>query len=99
MSLSREALIRLRPGRPRRSSRRMAGDRSPRETIEEVCSVARKQRMARGATEKNYRDANFGSTIGKLYIERSISQNHLWTAHAYRTVVFSNARLYDSPAP
>ena len=99
MSLSREALIRLRPGRPRRSSRRMAGDRSPRETIEEVCSVARKQRMARGATEKNYRDANHGSTVGKLYIERSISQNHLWTAYAYRTVVFSNARLYDSPAP
>lgn len=45
MSLSAAALVHMRPGRPRKSQVRMAGDRSPRESVAEIKGVVMAQRL------------------------------------------------------
>src|SRR5215472_16465023 len=92
-------LLHQRAGRKRKSTRRMAGDRSPRETIEQVRSIVIAQRTKLGATPRNIRSQDWATTIGRLRLEGSIDETQLWTAGRYAACVFSYWSIWGIAPP
>jgi hypothetical protein len=82
------------PDRVRRASGKSDGERPA-----DIVSIAKVQRMKAGATEENALDYRWGSTIGQLRLEGSISEEQLTIAQRYARIVSANARLYGVPSP
>jgi hypothetical protein len=73
--------------------------RSRGERPADVVAVAKAYRVKNGATPENALDDRHGSTIGQLHLEGSISEEQLYTAQRYATVVIQNAKLFGIPSP
>lgn len=99
MTLSTDALLHMRPGRKRMARARGSDGRSDGELPAAVTATAKAYRIRHGADPEIALHEDYGSTIGQLRLERSISDNQLWAAQAYAQCVISNARLYGIPSP
>lgn len=99
MTLSAQALLHQRPGRPRLPRARRQDGKSDGERPADIVSIAKAYRIKAGAIPEIALDANYGSTIGQLRLEGSISGEQLITAERYARIVIQNARLYGIPSP
>jgi hypothetical protein len=101
MSLSESALdlLHRRPGRKRLVRARRPDGKADGERPVDVLAVARAYRIKFGATPENALRDLYGSTIGLLLLEQSISQRQLETAERYATCVRRYAGLMGIPSP
>lgn len=102
MSLAAAALdlLHRHPGRKRQTTviRRPDG-KSEGEKPTEIIAVAKAYRLKFGANEDYPLHEHYGSTIGQLRLEGSISVQQLWMAGRYAEIVKQNAQLYGIPSP
>ena len=75
------------------------GQRSRGERPADVVAVAKAYRIKNGAKPEQALRSDYGSTIGRLRIEESISEEQFNSALRYATVVAQNARLHGLPSP
>ena len=104
MTLSTEALLHMQPGRRRhphvkRDRTETYSQRSRGERPVDVVAVAKAYRIKNGANPENALNDLHGSTIGQLRLEGAISEEQLYTAQRYATIVIQNARLFGIPSP
>ncbi len=92
-------LLHRRPGRKRMARVRGSDGRSDGERPADVVAIAKAYRIKFGATPMGALDSRYGSTIGQLAIERSISGTQLATAQRYLSCVISYCRLMGIPSP
>lgn len=102
MSLSDSAiqLLHRHPGRYRKLHVRRGMDgKSDGERPADVVSIAKAYRIRDGAMPDNALDYRYGFTIGRLWLERLISEAQFHAAERYLTCVVLNARLHGIPSP
>jgi hypothetical protein len=108
MTLSTEALLHMRPGRPRSRTVKRDSPGSPNvkrdqrtrgERPADVVAVARAYRIKDGANPENALHEHYGSTLGRLFLERAISQEQLHAAQRYAICIIQNAKLFGIPSP
>lgn len=104
MSLSTDALLHMHPGRKRlpsvkRDRTETYDQRSRGERPADVVAVAKAYRIKAGANPSDPLHEHYGSTVGQLRLECAISEEQLYTAQRYATLVIQNARLFGIPSP
>lgn len=83
--------------RPRRSRRPRNVRRG--ESPADIRAVAKAYRVKEGALPDNALHELYGTTIGRLRLEESISESQLNTAESYLRCVVAHARLLGIPSP
>jgi hypothetical protein len=88
-----------RRGRKRKSSRRMAGNRSPRDSVADILSVVKAQRVKLGIPAEKATDYRHGYTLGRLHWQGDITDEQFNAGEKYLSCVVINAKLHGIPCP